>query len=238
MEKFYKTLGWIYKEQYCKGCFNTNKKPPLWANYHIRSCALINDVQNCGYCLDFPCPRIKNMIQATETIAKRTKDTGTQDEYQKFALPYSNKLRLEQINQEFRKTISEISYRSVNIHTMNFQAELNLEPLLDIGLNREEIEKTLQNLHSTLKSINTLHCYTKGGQEQELKRKKDKIKFFWTVGMNGKIMCDNDRILIQITLKELKDQIKYGKYRIKRKLKELENHRIKTEFVDNKINSY
>jgi hypothetical protein len=60
----------------------------------------------------------------------------------------------------------------------------------------------------------TLHCKTPGGQEQELKRNKDNIKFLWIVGRHGKLLTDNGKPLIVITLKELKFHIKYGKYRV------------------------
>jgi hypothetical protein len=108
-KNFHKTRGWVYKERYCEGCFKISGKNPLWASCYIRRCVLLNDVENCGYCLDFPCPRIKNIIRATKSIAKRTKDNGTQEDYQKFALPHLNESRLKQIHQGFMETISEKS---------------------------------------------------------------------------------------------------------------------------------
>ncbi|MHA2203345.1 MAG: DUF3795 domain-containing protein, partial [Candidatus Hodarchaeales archaeon] len=103
-KKFHKTRGWVYEEKYCQGCFNA-PETPLWSGCYIRKCVLTNNIGNCGDCPDYPCPRIKNMIHITKKIAERTKKEGTEEDYQKFGLPFLSEPKLDELHQEFIKTI-------------------------------------------------------------------------------------------------------------------------------------
>lgn len=234
-KKFHRTRGWIYKEPYCEGCFNIPEKVPLWKKCHIRRCVLTNNAENCGYCLDYPCSRINNMIRVTEAIAKRTGKTGTEEDFQKFALPFLSRSRLDEIHQGFIETTLDNDYHPVNTTTIGFPSQLNPETLEGTQLEQEKFREALQNLHYALESIMTLHCKTPGGQEQELKRNKENMKFLWVIGRYGKLLTDNDESLIEITIEEIKKYLKYGKNKVKRKLLELETHKIDGDSLKDKI---
>ncbi|UCG04587.1 MAG: DUF3795 domain-containing protein [Candidatus Heimdallarchaeota archaeon] len=225
-KKFHKTQGWVYKEDYCHGCFNV-PETPLWSGCPIRKCVLTNNVENCGYCPDYPCPRIKNMIHITKKIAERTKKEGTQEDYQKFGAPFLSESKLEELHKEFKKKRQDIDTQPLNTHTVEFPQNINQE-----YASQPEI---LQDLHSTLKNILSLHCKTPGGKEQELKRNKDVLKFLWIFGRYGNLKNDTDQPLIEITPKELKKYLKYGKWRTKRKLEELARYGIDGHYSQDKV---
>ncbi|MFW9904132.1 MAG: DUF3795 domain-containing protein [Candidatus Thorarchaeota archaeon] len=225
-KKFQKTQGWVYKEKFCYGCFDA-PETPLWKSCYIRKCVLANNVENCGYCPDYPCPRIKNMIHITKKIAERTIKEGTQEDYQKFGLPFLSEPRLEELHQEYNKTILDTESQPVNSITLDFP------PYLDQRFVSQS--KMLQVLHSTLKSILTLHCKTPGGQEQELKKNKEILKFLWIFGRYGNLITDNNQLIVEITPKELKKHLKYGKWRTQRKLQELATHGIDGHYTSDKV---
>ncbi|MFX1283920.1 MAG: DUF3795 domain-containing protein [Promethearchaeota archaeon] len=234
-KKFHRTGGWIYKEPYCEGCFNVPEKAPLWSRCPIRRCVLTNKVENCGYCPDYPCSRLKNIIYITKKIAERTKKSGTKDDFEKFALPFLGEQKLEEMHQEFIKTVQNNEFQPVNAHTIIFPEELNLKTFSETQIELEKSIETLQYLHTTLESMLTLHCKTPGGQEQELKQNKENLKFLWVIGRYGKLITSTDESSIEITAKEIKKYLKYGKYRTTNKLETLARHGIKGDFIEDKI---
>ncbi|MFX0139283.1 MAG: DUF3795 domain-containing protein, partial [Candidatus Hodarchaeota archaeon] len=209
-KKFHKTRGWVYKEQFCNGCFNIPEKPPLWINCFIRNCVLANNVKNCGYCLDYPCSRIKNMIRIINKIAERTKKIGTQEDFQLFALPHLSETRLDEIHNQFIKTVIENDTKPENPFTVSFPSILDPIAFSGAEIKPEKIQEALQNLHSIIGSMLTLHCKTPGGQEQEIKRKKENTKFLWIVGRYGRLLTDNEEFSIEISKEGIKKYLKYG----------------------------
>lgn len=234
-KKFHKTQGWVYKEHFCNGCFNIPEKPPLWSTCFLRKCVLTNNVKNCGYCLDYPCPHIKNMIRIINKIAERTKKSGTQEDFQLFALPHLNETRLDEIHNLFIKTVKKNDFKPVNPFTVNFPSILNLKTLSGLGDDPKKIQEALQNVHSTIESILSLRCKTPGGQEQEIKRKKENIKFLWIIGRHGKLLTDNDEFSIEISKEGIKNYLKYGKNKTERKLQELTDHGIEGNYLKDKV---
>jgi hypothetical protein len=224
-KKFHKTRGWIYKENFCQGCFNA-PETPLWSGCYIRKCVLTNNVENCGFCPDYPCPRIKNMIHITKKIAERAKKEGTLEDYQNFGLPFLSEPRLEELYQEFIKTIVTES-QPLNTITVDFPPKINQKYASE--------SRILQDLHATLKSILTLHCHTPGGQEQELKKNKEILKFLWIFGRYGNLITDNNQLKVEITPRELKKYLKYGKWRTQRKLEELGRHGIDGHYTSDRV---
>ncbi|MFX0097858.1 MAG: DUF3795 domain-containing protein [Candidatus Hodarchaeota archaeon] len=233
-KRFHRSGGWIYDKPYCEGCFNTSDRIPLWSNCPIRKCALKNDVRNCGYCLDYPCPRINWLIHITTLIAKRTKKEGTQEDYERFALPYLNKARLDEIHERISRAISEAEFQPLNTSTVPYPSHLNLKAFSGMKIKPDKLRTAMRKLHSTLESMLTLHCKTRGGQEQEVRRKKEGLKFLWIMGRYGKLKNGDDP-LIEITGEEIKKQLKYGRHRIKKKLQELKDYGIEGNYVENEI---
>ncbi len=146
-----------------------------------------------------------------------------------------NKSRLEEIHQKFTKTIQGTEFQLVNISTISFPSKLNPETLIETYLEPKKLSKALRSLHATLESIMTLHCRTPGGREQELKRNKDNAKFLWIIGRHGKLLANEDEPSIEITTEEIKNRLRYGKYKVKRKLLELVKHGIDGNYLDDKI---
>ncbi|MFQ6125680.1 MAG: hypothetical protein ACE5R6_13920 [Candidatus Heimdallarchaeota archaeon] len=146
-----------------------------------------------------------------------------------------SKSRLEEVHQKVSKIIQGTEFQPVNTSYIGFPSKLNLKTLSGTQLEQEKFTEALQDLHSTLESIITLHCRTPGGREQELKRNKDNAKFLWVIGRYGILLGNEDEISIEITLEEIKKYLKYGKYKINRKLPELVKHGIDSDYLDDKI---
>ncbi|MFX0185118.1 MAG: DUF3795 domain-containing protein [Candidatus Hodarchaeota archaeon] len=234
-KKFHKTRGWVYKEDFCNGCFYIPETPPLWSTCFIRKCVLGNNVENCGYCLDYPCPRIKNMIRIINKIAERTRDSGTQKDYQMFALPHLNETRLDEIHNQFIKTVAKTDTKPENPFIVSFPSILDQTMFSGIEFSQKEIQEALQNLHSIIGSMLSLHCKTPGGQEQEIKRKKENTKFLWIVGRFGRLLTDNEELSIEISKEGIKKYLKYGKNKTERKLQELTDQGIEGDYFKDKI---
>ncbi len=234
-KKFHRTRGWTYKQSYCEGCFNIPESPPLWSNCYIRKCVLNNKVENCGFCLDYPCPRVTNISHATNNIAKRTRKTGTEKEYEKFALPYLNEPRLQEMHQKIIKTVQDTVFHPINTSTLSFPPTLDPKTLSGTKLEPKKFKVALQNLHAVLGKIMTLHCKTTGGQEQELKRNKDNAKLLWVIGRYGTLLTDNDIPSVEITLEDIKKRLRYGKHKTKWKLQELTVHGIEGDYLEDRI---
>ncbi|MFX0052516.1 MAG: DUF3795 domain-containing protein [Candidatus Hodarchaeota archaeon] len=234
-KKFHRTRGWVYKERFCNGCFDIPEISPLWSTCFIRKCVLTNNIKNCGYCLDYPCPRIKNMIRVINKIAERTRKSGTSEDFQLFALPHLNEPRLDEIYDQFIKTVTESDIKQESPSTINFSSFLNLDTLSGVGIRPETIREALQNLYSTIESMLTLQCKTSGGQEQEIKRKKENTKFLWIVGRHGRLLTDNEEVSIEISKKDIKKYLKYGKNKTERKLQELTDHGIEGDYLKDKV---
>lgn len=231
-KKFHRSRGWIYQQPYCEGCFNTSEKAPLWSSCPIRKCALTNNVETCGNCLDFPCPRIRNMISITTAIAERTRKEGTEEDFQKFALPHLNEARLEEIHQKVRKP-KDTEVQPVYTTTA-FPSNLNTT-LSKPHLEPDQFITALKLLHSILESIMALHCWTPGGREQELKRHKENAKFLWAMGRHATLLTNQDGPLLEITTKEIKKHLKYGKHKTKRNLQELAKHGIEGDYIGDTV---
>ncbi|MHA2501230.1 MAG: DUF3795 domain-containing protein, partial [Candidatus Hodarchaeales archaeon] len=129
-KKFHKTRGWVYQDPHCEGCFNDPQKTPLWSSCPLRKCVLGNKIDNCGYCLDYPCPRLNNMTRIINVIAERTRKTGTEDDFQKFAFPHLSKSRLDEINQKFMES-QPADYPPINTATISFPAQLTPKGLAE-----------------------------------------------------------------------------------------------------------
>lgn len=210
------------------------EKTPLWSTCPIRKCALGNNIKNCGYCLDYPCPRVNWLIHATNLIAERTRKEGTQEEYERFALPYLNKARLDEIHERVGRTTTGMEFKPVNNSTLSYPSRLNPKALSGTKLKPHELQETMQKLHSKLESMMTLHCRTLGGQEQEMKRRKEGLKFLWVIARYGRLIVD-DSPLIEVAEEQMKKQLKYGKHRINQKLQELADYGIEGNYIENKI---
>lgn len=233
-KNFHKTRGWVYKDHHCEGCFNDPQQAPLWSSCPLRKCVLGNKIDNCGYCLDYPCPRLNNMTRVINVIAERTRKTGTEDDFQKFVLPHLSQSRLDEINQKFMES-QPTDYHPVNTTTIRFPAQLNPKALAEAALNVQEFQTALHNLHFLLESIMTLHCRTIGGQEQELKRNKEIAKFLWVIGKHGKLRVKDEGCSIEITPVTIKNQLRYGKYRLQRKLEELSRFQIESSYSEDMV---
>lgn len=231
-KKFHCSSGWIYEEEYCEGCYTSSevpKKSPLRDYCAIRRCVLLNKIENCGKCLDYPCPRIKKFIHGVNMIAERTRRTGTKEEYDTFVRPHLNKDRLDTINEEFRNEFKDkISSEEINQKIPSDDIKISItadiynkyrnKSNFDINI----IKDGLSELYILLNKVMALHCHTPGGREQELEEREDDILFLFIIGAIGNIGVDPaiDKPYLEVEVDRLK-VFGYKKYQVSRKVREM-----------------
>jgi len=236
-KKFHCSPGWIYEEEYCEGCsngFRYSEKPPLRDYCAIRRCALLNKVENCGRCFDYPCPRIKRFIHGVNLIAERTRRIGTKEEYDTFVQPHLNKDRLDKINEEFKKefkerpaikevySLDEIAIK-INPKILDkFQCKEKIGVEYKERIDIDDVKEGILELYTLLRKVMTLKCHTPGGREQELKEREDDMLFLFITGVIGKI--EKDIAINQPYLEVEVDKLNvfgYKKYQVSRKVREM-----------------
>ena len=79
----WKKAGWREnvvppEDMVCHGC-NTERK---CIYDDIKKCALEKGIDNCGFCLDYPCGKIENVFAQTEIYVKLCKENCSKEEYE------------------------------------------------------------------------------------------------------------------------------------------------------------
>ena len=233
-KKFHRTRGWSYEEPHCQGCFSDPDTPPLWKSCPTRKCALMNKVENCGTCLDYPCPRIGWLSNAGKVLAERTRKEGTEEDFERFALPHQSRERLEEIHKRVLESRDTMEPQPVNTTTMPLPGSLDPGTLAGAGLGQEKAEEALEVLHTVLTNMMDLHCRTPGGREQEMKKRKEDVKVLWALGRHGELEGDPDPG-IGVPLEDLASHLRFGKYKLKRMLRELAAYGVESELKEDRV---
>jgi hypothetical protein len=79
-----KKVGWRYnldepEKMSCEGCQDVEE-----CEYGIKECCLERNIENCGKCVDYPCPIIEKAYEITETNAERFKKILSKEDYEIF----------------------------------------------------------------------------------------------------------------------------------------------------------
>ncbi len=81
----------------CGGCFGDNE--PLDKECPVRPCVLQRGLDNCGYCPDMPCEKLKTRMDFIEQYLGDLSGIP-KDDYDRFLMPYLSKDRLVEIHAE------------------------------------------------------------------------------------------------------------------------------------------
>lgn len=79
----------------CDGCL-TEQACTIDKECPVRPCVNEKGLENCGYCDQYICAKLKDRIVEFEIIQDRLKEDISEKDRARFILPYENKTRLEQ----------------------------------------------------------------------------------------------------------------------------------------------
>ena len=80
----------------CDGCLADHPKT-IDQECPVRPCVNERGLENCGYCDQYICEKLKDRIVEFDTIRERLQQDIPEEDRARFILPYENKLRLERI---------------------------------------------------------------------------------------------------------------------------------------------
>jgi hypothetical protein len=81
----------------CVGCWNEGKHADTQCP--IRPCVIEYNLENCAYCKDFGCEKLKSRMDAIDAIEKKFPDLPA-DDYNLFIRPYKSRERLALIREK------------------------------------------------------------------------------------------------------------------------------------------
>ena len=124
------------KLRLCDGCsIPDDKRKVYYLNCQVRKCAMINGVDNCAFCSDYPCQEVLNIHSlqkpdAKERIVKRLGYEIPEQDYLAFIEPYEgikhlNKIR-EKLSSEDIIEVKRFSFRPKIVdfpHDHNFSKQ-------------------------------------------------------------------------------------------------------------------
>ena len=80
----------------CDGCLAEHPKL-IDQGCPVRPCVNERGLENCGYCDQYICEKLKDRIVEFDTIRERLQQDIPVEDRTRFILPYENQLRLERI---------------------------------------------------------------------------------------------------------------------------------------------
>lgn len=84
----------------CEGCMSCYNPILIDRNCPVRKCTLKKAIENCGYCSDYPCDKLKTRIVNRQQLENKLQRKITQQEYNNFVKPYESKPRLDKIKND------------------------------------------------------------------------------------------------------------------------------------------
>jgi hypothetical protein len=86
-----KKVGWRYNLDYpekmkCEGCQDVEE-----CEYGVKECCIEKNIENCGKCVDYPCPKIENAFEITEINIEKFKKILSKEEYELFQIAFFQK---------------------------------------------------------------------------------------------------------------------------------------------------
>ena len=102
-QEFNRIFGYDVKpsDVECAGCKNKGKHAD--ANCPVRPCALTKGIENCAYCHDCICDKLKERMNFIEDFLDKNKEPIAKEDFDKYIRPYKSKKRLEEIQRKIDK---------------------------------------------------------------------------------------------------------------------------------------
>ncbi len=169
----------------CDGCsVPDSQRKTYYLNCKVRKCAIINELNNCSYCLGFPCEELLR-VHSLQNISGRSdfmEKTGTEipkTDFELFIEPYAGIRHLNRIRQGIRKD-ELIPYK-------RYSTNSKFTPFPKFAHKSENIKR----IYSFLTSIGVENDIS-FARLQTLKDKRGKLlKIIWAMALLGKFNEEN-----------------------------------------------
>ena len=99
--KLSKKVGWNLEktdpeEFVCHGCQDIES-----CEYKVKECCIEKNIENCGQCVNYPCPIIENAFEITRGYVEKFKNLLSEAEYKTFQKAFfSKKENLDKVRNE------------------------------------------------------------------------------------------------------------------------------------------
>ena len=81
----------------CEGCVSCDNPDLIDKACPVRLCVIDKEIENCAFCDEYICEKLKKRIVNRDHIEKRLNRKLTEKEYKLFVKPYESKERLDNI---------------------------------------------------------------------------------------------------------------------------------------------
>lgn len=212
----------------CDGCsLPDSERNTCYLNCKVRKCCMVNTMQNCAYCTDYPCRELKEVhhlqnIQSADDYTFVTGKAISLENYLKFIEPYAGLKHLDEIRIKLDKSqITGPKKYSLKSRFKTFPALRATKP-------------DLSGLKRIYTLLTTLDMYDGVSYARYLSLKKSReqlLRILWAIALYGDF-SDGDGSFLTLEGKRLLSQKVHGMYpKVMEYLKELKNHRVCCEII-------
>lgn len=174
----------------CDGCSLPDEdRNTFYLNCLVRKCALINQVDHCGYCIDFPCQELMKvhslqLIPDRQAFMLKTEKWISADDYLHFVEPYTGLVRLKSI----RKKLPEEELKPFKPFSVYAGKALHLAP--------EKAGEQAYFIRKLLGSVLVEQNIPYARQQALLKKRENILRLLWTVSLLGNLEQENSYLEI------------------------------------------
>ena len=83
----------------CEGCVSGENPLLIDKNCPVRPCVVLKGIDNCAYCDEYICNKLKQRIVSRDSIEDKLNKKLSDKEYELFVKPYESKVRLDKIRE-------------------------------------------------------------------------------------------------------------------------------------------
>jgi len=163
----------------CDGCsLHDSQRKTYYLNCKVRKCAMINDISNCAYCIDFPCKELLEVhslqnIKSREDFIRIKGRQISEKDYQKIIEPYTGLNHL----QEIRKDLTEKDYKN----TRKFSISPKFTPIEKI----EEKSNNIKAIYSILTNLAVADNVSYAAYLTLINKRKKLLLIIWAIAGDG-----------------------------------------------------
>ncbi len=182
------------KLRLCDGCsIPDDSRKVFYLNCIVRKCAIKNGIENCAFCLSYPCQEVSNIHSlqppgAKEKIVKHIGHEIPQEDYLAFIEPYEGIKHLNEIRQTLEA--DEI----IEMKRFSFHPQITAFPK-ELPFSRDEIF-AYHSLHQILLSLEVSDNVSYAQQVILKKNRKHLLQILWAFGRFGELKDENGSYLM------------------------------------------
>ncbi len=104
LEKYYGDKLTL-EECYCDGCMTDDSENPvlITKECEVRPCVIARDIENCAYCVQYPCKNIERKFVERRKVEERYGAPIPEEAYRLFIMPYESSRTLDKIRRKAKR---------------------------------------------------------------------------------------------------------------------------------------